>query len=161
VRRRLAERPSSAPPLPLASAGSSRRRGAATVAIARRVATLVAIQQPRASLFLLPWFASLAFAQQPEWLPKVEALLAARVQKPDAVGFSVGIAQRGQVLLAKGYGLAEAEHGAPATATTRFRIGSITKQFTAAAILRLVEQQQLSLDDELGKYVPEFPLQGK
>ncbi|MCU0864007.1 MAG: beta-lactamase family protein [Planctomycetes bacterium] len=119
------------------------------------------MQLPRASLFLLPWFAAALLAQQPEWLPKVEALLAARVQQPDAVGFSVGIAKRGQVLLAKGYGLAEAEHGAAATATTRFRIGSITKQFTAAAIMLLVEQQQLALDDELGKYVPEFPLQGK
>jgi D-alanyl-D-alanine carboxypeptidase len=116
---------------------------------------------PRLPSLLLPWFASLALAQQPAWLPAVDALLTARVQQPDAVGFSVGIAQGGAVLLAKGYGLAEAEHGVPATASTRFRIGSITKQFTAAAIMRLAEQQQLSLDDELGKFVPEFPLQGK
>lgn len=116
---------------------------------------------PIALLAVLPLLASIALAQQPAWLPKVEALLAARVQQPDAVGCSVGIAQRGAVLLAKGYGLAEAEHGVPATASTRFRIGSITKQFTAAAVLRLCEQQQLSLDDELGKFVPEFPLQGK
>lgn len=105
-------------------------------------------------------FAPTLRAQDP-WLPKVEALIAARVQKPDAVGFSVGIAQRGRVVLAKGYGLAEAEHMVPATGTTLFRIGSITKQFTAAAILRLVEQQKLALDDELSKFVPEFPLQGK
>lgn len=98
---------------------------------------------------------------QQSWLPKVEALIAARVQKPDAAGFSVGIAQRGAVVLAKGYGLAEAEHDVAATGTTLFRIGSITKQFTAAAILRLVEQKKLSLDDDLSKYVPEFPLQGK
>lgn len=100
-------------------------------------------------------------AQDPSWLGKVDALLTAAAKRPEAVGFSVGIAQRGQVLLAKGYGLAEAEHDVPATATTRFRIGSVTKQFTAALILRLVERERLSLDDELSGLVPEFPLQGK
>ena len=100
-------------------------------------------------------------AQAPEWLDKVDAIIAARTAKTDAVGFSVGIAQHGKVLLAKGYGLAEAEHDVPATATTMFRIGSITKQFTAAAILRAVEQQKLALDDDLSKFVPDFPLQGK
>lgn len=105
-------------------------------------------------------FVSPLRAQEP-WLPRVEALIRARVEKPEAVGFSVGIAQRGAIVLAKGYGLAEAEHMVPATGATMFRIGSITKQFTAAAILRLVEQKKLSLDDDLSQYVPEFPLQGK
>lgn len=100
-------------------------------------------------------------AQSPEWIAKVDAAVAARLTKPDAVGFSVGVAQHGKVLLAKGYGLAEVEFAAPANETTAFRIGSVTKQFTAALILRLVEQKKLSLDDGLEKFVPDFPLQGK
>ncbi len=115
---------------------------------------------PLALAFVLSLSLSLR-AQAPEWIDKVDAIVAARVAKPDAVGFSVGIAQHGKVLLEKGYGLAEAEHDVPATATTRFRIGSITKQFTAAAIVRAVEQQKLDLDDDLSKFVPDFPLQGK
>ena len=117
--------------------------------------------QPLAFAFVLSLPLPSLRAQAPEWLAKVEAIVAARVAKPDAVGFSVGIAQHGKVLLAKGYGLAEAEHDVPATATTMFRIGSITKQFTAAAILRAVEQNKLALDDDLSKFVPDFPLQGK
>lgn len=108
---------------------------------------------PSVAALLLVSFAAVSLAASPRaqepWLPKVEALIQARVQKPDAVGFSVGIAQRGAIVLAKGYGLAEAEHMVPATGATLFRIGSITEQFTAAAILRLVEQKKLSLDDEL------------
>jgi len=100
-------------------------------------------------------------AQAPEWAAKVDALVAERLAKPDAVGFSVGIAQQGKVLLAKGYGLAEAEFQTPATAATRFRIGSISKQFTAALVMRLVEQKKVALGDGLEKYVPDFPLQGK
>ncbi|MBL8750132.1 MAG: beta-lactamase family protein [Planctomycetes bacterium] len=100
-------------------------------------------------------------AQDPSWVAKVDALVAARVAKADAVGFSVGVAQKGEVLLAKGYGLADAEWRIPATADTRFRIGSVTKQFTAALVMRLVEQKKIALDDGLEKYVPEFPLQGK
>lgn len=100
-------------------------------------------------------------SQEVPWLAKVEARILERVQRPDAVGFSVGIAQHGRIVLAKGYGLGEVEHAVPATSTMPFRIGSITKQFTAALILRLVEQQRLALDDDLSKYVPQFPLQGR
>ncbi|MEO6595371.1 MAG: serine hydrolase domain-containing protein, partial [Planctomycetota bacterium] len=107
----------------------------------------------------LPLLLASLVAQEPAWLTKVEALVAGRLAKPDAVGLSVAIAQRGEVLLSKGYGLAEAEFEVPATATTMFRIGSITKQFTAAAIMRLIEQQKLSLDDPLSKFVPDFPTQ--
>jgi len=102
-----------------------------------------------------------AAAQSPEWTTKVDALVAARLAKRDAVGFSIGVAQAGKVVLAKGYGLAEAEFASPANAATAFRIGSVTKQFTAALIVRLVEQEKISLDDGLETFVPDFPLQGK
>jgi D-alanyl-D-alanine carboxypeptidase len=116
------------------------------------------------SVLLVPFCAQVSAqdpAQDPAWLGKVDALVAERLAKPDAVGFSVGIAQRGKVLLAKGYGLAEAEFRVPADAATRFRIGSITKQFTAALILRAFAAQKLALGDGIERYVSDFPLQGK
>src|SRR5216110_707113 len=69
---------------------------------------------------------------------------------------------RGNDTLAYGaYGLADVDARRAPTATTIYEIGSITKQFTSAAIMKLVEQGRVKLDDDLSKYVPQFPLQGK
>ena len=68
---------------------------------------------------------------------------------------SVLIARGGKVLLSKGYGLANRELNVPNTTRTKFRLGSITKQFTATAIVQLAQQGKLSLDDPASKYVPE------
>ena len=69
---------------------------------------------------------------------------------------------RGSDTLAYGaYGLADIDVRRPATANTIYEIGSLTKQFTSAAIMKLVEQGRVRLDDDLSKYVPQFPLQGK
>jgi D-alanyl-D-alanine carboxypeptidase len=73
------------------------------------------------------------------------------------VGAAVGVAENGKVVLARGYGLADLEDRAPVTDKTVFRIGSITKQFTAALILRLADQGKLSISDPLSKYFPDFP----
>jgi CubicO group peptidase (beta-lactamase class C family) len=70
---------------------------------------------------------------------------------------SVLVMKKNEVLLKKGYGLADREWNISNTPDTKFRIGSITKQFTAACILQLVEQGQLSLDDRLSKFLPSFP----
>jgi len=77
--------------------------------------------------------------------------------KDDTPGIAVLVAQNGKVLFEKGYGLADVEHHVPVTPQTQFRIGSITKQFTAAAILKLQEQGRLSVTDKLSKYIPDFP----
>lgn len=97
----------------------------------------------------------------PDLLAKVDAAVAARLAKPPAVGFSVAIARGGEVLVEKGYGKADLEFDAMADAHTMFRIGSVTKQFTAALVVRAAREGKLALSDELGKFVPEFPLQGK
>jgi len=69
---------------------------------------------------------------------------------------------RGSDTLAYGaHGLANVEAWRAPTATTIYEIGSITKQFTSAAIMKLVEQGRVKLDDDLSTYVPQFPLQGK
>jgi CubicO group peptidase (beta-lactamase class C family) len=70
---------------------------------------------------------------------------------------SVLIARDGKPVLERSYGFADAEWQTRNTADTRFRIGSITKQFTAAAILMLKERGQLSLQDPIGKYLRDAP----
>ncbi len=92
---------------------------------------------------------------------EIDALSANALAKPGGVGLSIAVAQRGKILLAKAYGVADAEFEVPADEETMFRIGSVTKQMTAALVMRLVEQKKLALDDDLSRYVPEFPLQGR
>lgn len=70
---------------------------------------------------------------------------------------SVLIARKGEILLKKGYGLANVEWEQPNTPDTVFRIASLTKGFTALAILKFEEQGLLSLEDPLSKFIPDFP----
>jgi CubicO group peptidase (beta-lactamase class C family) len=74
-------------------------------------------------------------------------------------GFSgaVLVAQHGEVVLEQGYGLADRAHGTPFTADTLFDIASISKPFTAAAVLRLEMQGKLKVEDPLSKFFPEAP----
>lgn len=87
----------------------------------------------------------------------VDAFARNVLEEGQAPGLSIGIARGGETLLVRGYGLANVEHQVPVTGDTVFRIGSVTKQFTAAAILLLVEEGRLSLDDTLHSYFPDFP----
>ena len=70
---------------------------------------------------------------------------------------SVLVADQGRVVLQKGYGLADRAAGTPNTPDTKFRIGSLTKQFTAALVLKLAEQGKLKLDGRVGDYLPDYP----
>jgi CubicO group peptidase (beta-lactamase class C family) len=69
---------------------------------------------------------------------------------------SIAIVLDGQIAYAKAYGTAKLSPRVPAAADMRFPIGSVSKQFTAAAILRLREQGKIKLDDKASKYVPEI-----
>src|SRR5262245_12852239 len=87
--------------------------------------------------------------------------LAERTLKSGPVaGVSVGVARHGEVFLVQGFGLADLESESPATEHTVYRIGSMTKQFTAAAVMQLVEEGRLALDDPLTKLAPDFPVAG-
>ncbi len=86
----------------------------------------------------------------------LETKLAARLPA-DGAGVAVLVARDGKILFSHAYGLADREKQIPATPETEFRIGSLTKQFTAAAILRLAQEGRLSVDDVLTKYFPGYP----
>jgi CubicO group peptidase (beta-lactamase class C family) len=70
---------------------------------------------------------------------------------------SVLVAESGKVIYKKGFGYANIEWEVPNKPNTRFRVGSVTKQFTAALVLQLVEQGKLSLDGAITDYLPEYP----
>ena len=72
-------------------------------------------------------------------------------------GCAVGVAARGRNVLEKAYGMADLEHGVPNRPDTIFEAGSVSKQFTAAAVLLLAREGKLSLDDPVRRYVPELP----
>ncbi len=70
---------------------------------------------------------------------------------------SVLVAQNGQVILSQGYGFADRENKIPNTPQTKFRIASVTKQFTAMAILLLQQQGKLNVDDSICNYITDCP----
>lgn len=72
-------------------------------------------------------------------------------------GLAVLVARDGNIVYQAGFGFADIEKKIPVTPETKFRIGSVSKQFTAAALLRLADEGKLSLDDPLEKYFPGFP----
>jgi CubicO group peptidase (beta-lactamase class C family) len=116
---------------------------------------------PALLAFALATTAATARAQDTRALVRyVDSVATAAVTEHRTAGVSVAVVKNGRTVLAKGYGFADLENDVPATVETVYRIGSITKQFTSAAIMRLMEQGKLSLDDTLQKFLPNFPTQG-
>ena len=72
-------------------------------------------------------------------------------------GCAVGVARNGEPLFQNGYGMANLEHDVPITPASIFHVASISKQFTAMAIILLAAEGKLSLDDSVRKYLPELP----
>jgi CubicO group peptidase (beta-lactamase class C family) len=75
----------------------------------------------------------------------------------DRPGCAVGVSHRGRVVLERGYGMADLESGRPMTPTTVVHAASVAKQFTALAVLLLVRDGALALDDDVRRYLPELP----
>jgi CubicO group peptidase (beta-lactamase class C family) len=72
-------------------------------------------------------------------------------------GCAIGVAQNGRTLLSRAYGMADLEHDIPNTPETVFEAGSVSKQFTAAAVVLLARQGKLSLDDDVRRWIPQVP----
>ena len=81
----------------------------------------------------------------------------ARFQGAASPGCAVAVARGGEPVLARAYGMASLEHDVPNTPETVFEAGSVSKQFTAAAVVLLARQGTLKLDDEVRRYIPELP----
>lgn len=101
-------------------------------------------------------------AAQPRTPPPgtLDSIAAANLARDRTVGAVVAIMQGNDTLFLQQYGKADVESGAAMHADAIFGIGSITKQFTAAAILQLRDQGKLSLDDDVTKWLPDFPTGG-
>ncbi len=93
----------------------------------------------------------------PAQVAAIDRYVAAEMTREKTPGVAVGIYNRGRILLAKGYGLANVELNVPVKPETIFQSGSVGKQFTAAGILFLVEEGKLSLDDSITKFFPDAP----
>jgi D-alanyl-D-alanine carboxypeptidase len=91
----------------------------------------------------------------------LDSIAAAAVEEGATVGIAIGVARDGVPVHTAGHGFADLGAGTPVTDSTVFRIGSITKQFTAAAILRLAEEGRLTLDDDISRHLPEYPTHGR
>jgi D-alanyl-D-alanine carboxypeptidase len=87
----------------------------------------------------------------------VDSLVNYALTEGPVAAMSVAVVRGRDTVVMKGYGLADVENDVRATERTVYRIGSITKQYTAAAVLQLVEQGRLSLDDSIGKHLPTVP----
>ena len=107
----------------------------------------------RGLLFITLLFASAALAQ--DKAQKIDELLKNYYDYGQFNG-SVLVAEKGKVVYAKGFGMANMEWAIPNQIDTKFRIGSVTKQFTATLILQLVEEGKIKLDGKLGDYLPDY-----
>jgi D-alanyl-D-alanine carboxypeptidase len=119
----------------------------------------------RFALVMILAFASLpanAQAQLPADLrEKIDQLAAEALTKSGVPSASVAVVKNGRIAYVKAYGNARLEPRAAATPEMRYSIGSISKQFTAAAILLLQEQGKLTLDDKVAKFIPDLTRAGE
>lgn len=117
------------------------------------------------TIFLLTASPSLASGQRSQVpaatpLPQLQARIAEYMAaRASVTGFSgaVLVAREGQVVFRGAFGDANREFAVPNAPDTKFRIGSVSKQFTAAAVLLLAQQGRLTLTDPIAKYLPEWP----
>jgi CubicO group peptidase (beta-lactamase class C family) len=106
-------------------------------------------------LFLLPLAIQASAQQWADTAKAIEALFT-RYQKENP-GCELAISRNGQLIFSEAWGSADLEHNIPMTTSSITEAGSVSKQFTAAAILLLEQQGKLSLDDDVNKYIPELP----
>jgi D-alanyl-D-alanine carboxypeptidase len=90
----------------------------------------------------------------------IDKVASAAIAAGESPGLEVAVIKDGKPVLVKGYGSANLEQRVPVSNDSVFRVGSVTKQFTAVALLLLAEEGKLALQDKLSKYYPNFPRAG-
>lgn len=90
-------------------------------------------------------------------MTKVDDYIRAEMQTQQIPGLSLAVIRNGEIVLARGYGMANVEHQVPVKPETIFQSGSMGKQFTATAVMMLVEEGKISLDDKITKYFTDGP----
>lgn len=134
----------------------------ATVALRPRCGFLWQILRSLSALLILIVPAVALNADEPgEIAAFIDSIGQQAVEAEEVVGLSIGVAHGDEVLYLRGFGFANVELNVAATANTVYRIGSITKEFTAAGILLLVQDGKVNLDDPLARFLPEYPVQGR
>ena len=113
----------------------------------------------RRLIVILAALPAIASGQSPN-PAKIDSIFA-RFDHRDSPGCIVGVSRAGKVVFEKGYGMADLERDVPITPASIFHVASISKQFTAMAILLLEQQGKLSIEDDVRKYIPELPDYGK
>jgi CubicO group peptidase (beta-lactamase class C family) len=111
----------------------------------------------QASALLILLFAALPSFAQGDVAAKVDDFIKAEMQKQKIPGVSLAVVKNGKPLIAKGYGFANLEHQVPVKPETIFQSGSVGKQFTAMAVMILVDEGKIELDEKIGKYLGEVP----
>src|SRR5215471_7109412 len=111
--------------------------------------------------FLLSSWSPRSFAQQKsitaEKRQEIEKAVASFMSANSVPGLSAAVVLEGEPIWAQGFGMADLENSSPATSSTLFRLGSISKPITATAAMQLWERGKLDLDAPVQKYCPEFP----
>lgn len=105
--------------------------------------------------------ATLLLALSPAWATaedaRVDAFVRAQMTARHIPGLTLAVVKHGEVVLQRGYGLANVEHDVPAGVATMYQLASVTKQFTATAVMMLVEDGRLSLETPLRAVLPDMP----
>ena len=114
------------------------------------------LMNPLVALVLSPAICAQNFSPPPDAAAQVQKILA-RFNHTDAPGCAVGASINGATILNSAYGMGDLEHNIALSPDSVFEAGSVSKQFTAAAVLLLAQDGRLSLDDSARKYLPELP----
>lgn len=136
----------------------ARRRSLPAAALGLALATAALAATPMAGAHELD---ALQASPQDDPVQALDSLAHDAVESGATVGLGLGVYRDGEPVLSEGYGKADVENGVQATDSTVFRVGSVTKQFTAAAILKLGEDGALSLDDPITEFLPDYPEPGR
>lgn len=100
------------------------------------------------------WLAPIAGIAQSD---RTDEFIRAEMERQNIPGLSLAVLRNGEIVKARGYGLANIEEGIPATPTTVYKIASVSKQFIAAGIMRLVQDSMIGLDDPISEYLNDAP----